>query len=105
MADEERIRREYELVREDARRVGTQRYTLDALAAHTGFSPRAIRKYIHLRIIPPATGRGGGTRYAGVGWYTQEHIRALLRLRAILDTRMNLDDIRDRMNPEDSDDE
>lgn len=72
-----------------------QRYTLDSLAAETDLSPRSIRTYIQLGVIP----RGEPVRDPRVGVYTYRHVQALMELKRIRDSNMSLADIRDRLNP------
>jgi DNA-binding transcriptional MerR regulator len=52
-------------------------YNITELAALGGVSPRTVRYYVQLGILPPPAGRGLGGRYG------QEHLARLLRARAL----------------------
>lgn len=71
-------------------------YTISELADCTGVTPRTVRLYVQRRLIPPAY----PGRYAHDPRYGREHLEALRRVRAIRESNLSLDDIRDRLYPE-----
>jgi len=53
------------------------RYSIAELAQRTGVSRRTVRFYVQRGLIPPPYGRGRGRHYG------DEHLEALLRVRAL----------------------
>jgi len=54
----------------------TEKYTIDELAEHTGFTRRTIRYYVQEGLIDPPAGRGRG------GFYYDSHLQRLLQIKA-----------------------
>jgi len=77
-------------------------YTIHDLARETGYSARRISKLIYMGVVSPALPPQDGVQ--GIR-YSSLHLNELRQVRDIQDSNMTLADIRDRLHPEDEDDE
>jgi len=77
----------------------TPTYTLDDLAAATGFTPRQIRYYITRKLAPGAGERGPEARY---GQETLDRLRLIVRLKEVrvqpTGRALTLDEIRETLD-------
>lgn len=73
-------------------------WTISELAKSMGVTPRTIRYYVEIGLLPPPRGAGSAAKY------TQEHETRLRAIRHLQnDARLSLDEIREelaRMSPE-----
>jgi DNA-binding transcriptional MerR regulator len=65
--------------------------TIGELARQSGVTPRTIRYYIELGLLPPPH---GGRR---VATYREEHLRRIHLIRKLQASRLSLDEIRERL--------
>ena len=71
--------------------MGTQ-YTITELNRKTGIARRTIHYYIKERLIPPATGSGGGASY------NDEHVMRLNLIKVMQKSHLKLSGIREALN-------
>lgn len=78
-------------------RPGDEGYTMHDLAELTGVSPRTVRRYRDLGLLPPPFGRKPNYHSRPSILYTGEHLR---RLRLIRDRRVteSLSDMKERFD-------
>lgn len=69
-------------------------YNRDTLAAEAGISPRRLKRWIAVGVVPPAHGRN--PRWA---YYDDTHLRAIRRvLREVCDHNVTLAEYRERLH-------
>jgi DNA-binding transcriptional MerR regulator len=66
-------------------------YTIGELAKQTGLTPRTIRYYVEIGLLPPPEGTG---RAAGYG---PEHLQRLWLIKRLQNARLSLEEIRDQL--------
>lgn len=66
-------------------------WTIGEIAQRAGVTPRTIRYYVELGLLPPPEGLG---RSAGYG---QEHLERLLLIKQLQANRLSLDEIREQL--------
>lgn len=71
---------------------GTVRYGIGDLAELTGVSRRTVRYYVQEGLLPAPLGLGRGDHYG------QEHLDRLLKVKAMQESGLTLDEIRQALN-------
>jgi DNA-binding transcriptional MerR regulator len=67
---------------------GEERYGIEELAALGGVNRRTVRYYVQEELLPPPLGVGRGKHYG------PEHLRRLLRVKALQEQGLSLEDVR-----------
>lgn len=70
-----------------------QRYSVGELAEVAGVSRRTVRYYVQEGLLPPPTGLGRGA------YYGPEHLQRLLRVKAMQEQGMSLEEIWRALSP------
>lgn len=71
----------------------SSQYTIDDLVRASGFPIRTIRFYIQQGLVPASAGRGLGAGYG------ESHLKALLEIRRLQESGIQLSSIRARLQP------
>ena len=72
---------------------GEERYGIEELAALGGVNRRTVRYYVQEQLLPPPLGVGRGKHYG------PEHLRRLLRVKALQEQGLSLEDVRRALRP------
>jgi len=72
---------------------GEERYGIEELAALGGVNRRTVRYYVQEQLLPPPLGVGRGKHYG------PEHLRRLLRVKALQERGLSLEDVRRTLRP------